>query len=222
MKMLFNSAYYLARAERPFTDFPGIIQLQKKNGISDIGNTYMNDKQARQFIGYIADNLRDELIHIIRNSELFSLLSHSSTDRSVVEEEIMYVRVLQDCKPKTMYLSLQPVHGKANAQGILHAIENGLQEDGGMVEGTWKDNIVGFGADGVAVMLGKRGGVAALIKRDVPYLQEIHCVAHKLELSIKVSTKNILFMLTVTEFFLAIYKFYHYSPLNWNGLKRSV
>ena len=35
--------------------------------------------------------------------------------------------------------------------------------------------MVGFGADGASVMMGHKGGVAALLKADVPHLIDIHC-----------------------------------------------
>ena len=41
-----------------------------------------------------------------------------------------------------------------------------------------------FTSDGASVMLGRRNGVAALIRADVPYLTEQHCVAHREDLGI--------------------------------------
>ena len=29
----FNSAYYLTKKERPYSDFPDLIELQEKNGV---------------------------------------------------------------------------------------------------------------------------------------------------------------------------------------------
>lgn len=45
----------------------------------------------------------------------------------------------------------------------------------------WKGHIIGFGADGAAVMLGQSRGVAALLKQEVPHMIEIHYGAHGLE-----------------------------------------
>ena len=42
--------------------------------------------------------------------------------------------------------------------------------------------VVGFGSDGASVMVGSRNGVVAMLKADVPYLVDIHCLAHKLDL----------------------------------------
>ncbi|ROL44187.1 hypothetical protein DPX16_17839 [Anabarilius grahami] len=47
----------------------------------------------------------------------------------------------------------------------------------------WKERLVGFGSDGAAVMVGKHGGVAKLLRQDVPHLINIHCLGHGLELA---------------------------------------
>ena len=52
------------------------------------------------------------------------------------------------------------------------------------IDGTWKQKLVSLGTDGANVMTGKHNSVLALLKRDVPSLVSIHCIAHKLELSL--------------------------------------
>lgn len=56
MKSLFNTAFYLVAAERPFSDFPALLQLQRLNGLP-LGKTYSNPKQARMFVHYIAEEM---------------------------------------------------------------------------------------------------------------------------------------------------------------------
>lgn len=43
--------------------------------------------------------------------------------------------------------------------------------------------MIGLGADGASVTLGKRHGVAAILKREISHLIDIHCLPHRLELS---------------------------------------
>ncbi|ESO11974.1 hypothetical protein HELRODRAFT_158351 [Helobdella robusta] len=42
--------------------------------------------------------------------------------------------------------------------------------------------IIMFKSDGASVMLGKKNGVAALIRAEVPHLTEKHCIAHREDL----------------------------------------
>ena len=43
MFMLLNAAYYVAKEERPFSDFGPLVLLQRKNGLQ-IGEQYANGK----------------------------------------------------------------------------------------------------------------------------------------------------------------------------------
>ena len=36
----FNTTYYVLKKERPFTDYPDLLNLQTKNGISKLGASY--------------------------------------------------------------------------------------------------------------------------------------------------------------------------------------
>ena len=104
MEALFRSAFYLAQKGRPFSDFPDLITLQRANGL-EIPITYCNDKEAHVFTHFISFALKKELIKDILKSDYISILSDGSTDSSTQEEEIVYVRYLQDnCTPKTTLL----------------------------------------------------------------------------------------------------------------------
>ena len=51
---LFNTAYYIAKNERPFSDFNQLCTLQVKNGVT-LAETYLNDKCCREFIETISE-----------------------------------------------------------------------------------------------------------------------------------------------------------------------
>ena len=57
----FNTAYYLAKNERPFNNFPNLIELQEKNGVRDIGKVCLTDKKCFEFTQHIANVIREEL-----------------------------------------------------------------------------------------------------------------------------------------------------------------
>lgn len=46
----------------------------------------------------------------------------------------------------------------------------------------WESKLVAFGADGASVNLGKKAGLATLLRKQVPYLMDFHCLPHRLEL----------------------------------------
>ena len=59
-RMLFNAAFYLVSAEHPFRDFPALLDLQRKNSIP-LGQSYNNPKQAKTFVHFIAEEIRNDL-----------------------------------------------------------------------------------------------------------------------------------------------------------------
>ena len=72
MEILFISAYYLVQGERPFRDFTGLMELQEINGLS-FGQTYRNDKQCRVFVGFIAEEIRSNLVKQLQEQDFFSV-----------------------------------------------------------------------------------------------------------------------------------------------------
>ena len=72
--------------------------------------------------------------------------------------------------------------------GLKEAISTTFQEAG--VE-DWKEKLVAFGADGASVNLGKKAGVAALLKKDIPYLVVVRQSTNKN--SLNVCNKSILY-----------------------------
>ena len=208
MEKLFRTAFFVAIKERPFTDFPSLLELQEANGVN-LGETYCNSKSCKLFIDQIAGEKQDNFKDLLNHSDYFSVMSDSSTDRSVSEKEIVYVRLIKDGYPTMKYLSLVDLKS-ADAVGIVKALDQAFS-DFGFQSDEWRRNLVGFGADGAAVMLGKKGGIAKLQKDRVPDLIEIQCFAHKLELSVKDAMENTYFS-SVVDTLIGLYYFYTYSP----------
>lgn len=76
----------------------------------------------------------------------------------------------------------------------------------------WKESVVGFGADGASVNLGSRQGVAAKLKQGVGHLIDIHCLPHRLELSMLEMQRQCKFVQNVYDILHLVWKTYHYSP----------
>lgn len=82
-------------------------------------------------------------------------------------------------------------------------------EDAGV---NWESKLVAFGADGASVNLGKEAGLATLLRKQVPYFVDFHCLPHRLELALfepQNSCKSVDDFYTVLHL---IWKTYHYSP----------
>ncbi len=104
LSKLFKTAFYLAQREMPFTEFEELLSLQSVNFDIDLLRIYANDKQAKVFIEYIAKDISTELMSDVKKGP-FAVLCDGGTDSSVMEEEIMYVRYIEQTsfKPVTKY-----------------------------------------------------------------------------------------------------------------------
>ena len=66
--------------------------------------------------------------------------------------------------------------------------------------------------DGAGAMIGRHNGMAAIVKRDVPDLINIHCVCHRLALACADASKELKYITKVEALLLQVWKFYEYSP----------
>ena len=90
-RVLFNSAYYLAKQERPFSDFPNLLKLQEKNKMPGIKACYRNDRACDNFIDSIGKVIKENISKDLAKARYFCVLSDGSTDTSILEEELVYI-----------------------------------------------------------------------------------------------------------------------------------
>ena len=120
--MKFNIAYYLAKRERPFTDYPHLIMLEKKNHVKHIGNSYITDRAAAVFTDYIGIVKKEGFAKDFANTRYYGVLSDGSTDSPVIEQELVYVLYLsKDGVPIVKYLSIESAEN-GDASGLKNCI----------------------------------------------------------------------------------------------------
>ena len=150
VRRLFNIAFSLVEAEHPFSDFPGLLQLQKRYGLP-LGCAYSNEKQAKTFVGFIAEELRSQLVKSLQEGGFFSVSFDSSTDQGNIDEEMVQVRVLENNRPVYKFVAVKPL-AKADAASTVAAVVEALETDCELSD--WQSKLVGLSADGAAVNMG--------------------------------------------------------------------
>ena len=204
---LFNSAYFISKENLAFAKFPELCKLQMKNGL-DLGETYLNDHRCKEFIQAISSVMKNDLHHQVtsKRPSFFSCMADQAVDFGVIEEEIVFIRTLENGLAINKYATIQGVK-KSDANGVLASIVNGFEDVG---INSWEDSLA-CGSDGASVMTGVRNGVIAKLRQDVPWLIGIHCVAHKLELAVLDGIRDVQYFADLTEMLKGLYKHYHYS-----------
>lgn len=86
----FNTAYYLAISERPYSDAEDIITLNEMNGMIR-SSKFRNERAMATLTDSIADDLKENLIAELNKIRYFSLLTDGSTDKGITEQEALYL-----------------------------------------------------------------------------------------------------------------------------------
>lgn len=213
----FRTCHAIAKHRRPFTDYVWQCTLDAQKGL-DVGNTYRNDKACKQFVRAIAEVERRHLAQHLESAHFLALISDGTTDASITEAEIVYVRYAVNGVVSTAFAGIENV-GKADAPSIKRAIDGVVERYLHIPKETLMKKLVGFGSDGAAVMTGSANGVATLFRNEQPCLQAIHCYAHRLELAYKDALCRLPMYTKLSGLLLSLYLFYHHSPLNRSNLK---
>lgn len=80
------------------------------------------------------------------------------------------------------------------------------------------EKMCALGSDGASVMLGRKGGVAALLKESVPTLIANHCVAHRLALASSQAAAAVPYLKKFKAIVEQLYRFYQYSAVRMAAL----
>lgn len=109
---------------------------------------------------------------------LFSLMVDESTDKCGTKYLVIIVRYYDNttCGIKEDFLAIPEV-GDTTAMGLKNLIYKTLSEKKMTIK-----NCIGFASDNANVMLGKNNGLAALIKKDIPWLAIFGCICHSFAL----------------------------------------
>lgn len=124
----------------------------------------------------LGGEVKDNIYELLRNNP-FSLIADESTDKGCTKHLALVARVVTDNCVKDAFLNLIPLQG-ASATQLYEHVKN-MFDDNGI---PYKDNMVGFSADGASVMMGKRHSLSKLLKDDVPDLFVMKCICHSFHL----------------------------------------
>ena len=93
LALLFRNAHAIAKAGRPFSYMEWMCELDEKKGL-DVGASYRTDKKCCEFIHFIAEEQRLGLQAQLQsnNFNFFSVMVEGTTDLSVSDAEIIYIR----------------------------------------------------------------------------------------------------------------------------------
>lgn len=197
------------------------FRVDEKKGLK-VGSTYRNANRAKEFMFYIAETERIKLREALATSKFLSVMSDSSTDSAVMEEELVYVRWATAGKMEVRFVGIQSVD-KPDASHIAEAISSIMETVSGSEDetGQWLQKLVACGTDGAAVMTGVKKGVVSKLRGDRVEILGIHCMSHRLELAYSDAVSHNKLARKVNDLLSGLYTFYHKSCVNRANLRGS-
>ena len=151
---MLRTAYYIAKSNRPYSDHPELIDLQKLNGVNAGTVLHLNIVCA-DTIDSISEQMK-------KYPGPFSILTNESTSSSRIACLIIYhrytfndflINIIAD------FLDLNTT----NASEIANQIQNCLHWHG-FLNSYLSDNLLGFCSDVASVMTGSNTGVFTQLK----------------------------------------------------------
>jgi hypothetical protein len=161
----------------------------------------------------LAKDMKRVLVAKMVDSKLLmSVLIDESTALSHISCLVVYVRATfdQDAGPVTFFLDILSLPA-TTAAGIEMSLMQCLNANG-YTDQYLNECFIGLASDGVSVMLGKKNGVAAMLKARFPQLMTWHCLNHRLELSVGDAVKSCMEINQFKIFLDTLYALYSMSP----------
>lgn len=209
---VFRTAYYIGKADRPYTDHPELIELQKLNGVN-VGRVLHSNVTCSDIIDHISKEMKLKLLNQILEKECkFAILIDESTSVSKLSCLIVYLRtaLALTSDPITFFLDIVELPSNSAEdieQSLLLVLDMyGFTDD--ILAHRW----VGLGVDGASVMLGKKSGVATRLKQKYRQIVSWHCFNHRLELAVSDAAKACTEVNPFKMFLDTLYALYSASP----------
>ena len=197
----FNTTFYILKKERLFTNYPDLLNLQTKNGISKLAASYSTPVACAYFADYIKKVISEDLKKIIFKANYFSVLSDGSTDSAVTKQETIYVLFICEGTTVLKYLSNKNVKN-AHAPGPKSTLEI-VFNCFGIIH--YYNKLVGLNLARPSMNMGKHNGLNVLVQDEAPWIEVVHCFSHRLELAKKDAIIESTFYLNINEMLWKLY-----------------
>ena len=205
-----RTVHFMATEDIPIAKYTRLMEfqkLQKAGAIDQLsvgGNaTYLSRSAGMEFQEAVAAEIHGRVIGNIRDASMFSVLIDETTDISVTKHMVVYARVVdQNFSPRTYFLRNVTVDSpKSDAATLFGLLTETLQQEDLDIT-----KAHGFGSDGAAVMVGRKNGVSALMKKANPHCVSVHCMAHRLNLATSQASKDLPFLKEVEKMLGDLYR----------------
>lgn len=129
------------------------------------------------FISVMAEMVRDLIFKELAESGTFYIMIDECKDSNDHEQIAVCVRFSNGGVPKERMVAMVRIKDNFSAQAIVDLITPQIESMMAVAV------FIGLCTDGASVMVGKHGGVAALLRKKYPWIINNHCGGHKVNLA---------------------------------------
>ncbi|KAJ1137229.1 hypothetical protein NDU88_003642 [Pleurodeles waltl] len=218
---VFITAYYLAKNNCPFTDYPNLIKLLEMSG-SAMGRVLHSNVTAAEIVRHIAVEMQQKLVCYIKDHKTkITVIVDENTNILNKPALIIYLRGAfgDQSKPVTVFfglVELQEINSLATKMALLQYFENvGISMS--LLNEIW----IAVCSDGPAIVFSKE--VIDLLRSDFPNIAlSWHCLAHRLELVVADVIDYVAGINHFKIFMDSLYATYSMSPRNARQLEMAA
>ena len=214
-----RTVYWLAKEHIATEKYDSLMNLLKLQGCKDIENlnvaknaSYNSVQTAKDFQSVIAECIQDEITEKLHKSPFVSIMGDENTDIAVSKKLLIYAKLISDgIVPETHFLTNTTIEEEqCTAPVVTQKIQNVIA-----ARSTPVDKVIG--SDGASIMT--VGGVSTLLKKENPFMINIHCMAHRLALSTSQAANQVEKMEKYRQLLTDLYYYFSKSAKRVAGLK---
>ncbi|XP_077497791.1 zinc finger BED domain-containing protein 5-like [Amblyomma americanum] len=208
-------ALFVAEHNVPFTVMDHLPKLVKKIcPDSDIAKQIACSRTKTSVITKVVtgEESKSRLCRLLREKK-FSVMVDESTDVSCAKHLCVVTRVFEKDSVTDAFFDLIPVTD-VSANGLYSALTSTFQRAGI----PYKENLVGFAADGASVMMGSKHSVMVLLKKEIPGLFILKCTCHSFHLCASYACSKL--PRVVEDLVRDVYSYFNSSPKREGTLKK--
>uniref|UniRef100_H3AKH7 HAT C-terminal dimerisation domain-containing protein n=1 Tax=Latimeria chalumnae TaxID=7897 RepID=H3AKH7_LATCH len=203
---VFRTVYTLAKLNRPFSDLPVVLDLQKANGLD-------SDHSCADITCHIAKSMRRKLVEsVISNDLKIGFMIDESTTASKKAALVICMKVVFTNSDEASSMFFDLVQLADTTASTIHDTFLQALYDNGFTQEFLLRNFVSFATNGASNMLGRKSGVATLLLGMFPNVIVWHCSNHRLELAVADVVEEVSETYKMKSFFDKLYSLYSASP----------
>jgi hypothetical protein len=153
-----------------------------------------------------------KVVQAIASAQFFALTCDEATTNDNYSMICVHIYVMNNWTREVILLELARVQDGGCAKSMVEIICSALLKQGGLTREEICQKFISIGTDGASVFQGARAGVVRQLQDDhAPFVQGIHCLAHRVNLAMKVLSK--LHIMSCVESMLTVmHAYFAHSP----------